>query len=361
MNVDRILLYAEGNFSYTLALCKKLAKELQASREEKNYEIVATDYAEHDKINEIKDNIKKVLSEMRMEHRIKVTILDKVDATRRNEQITGSFDNIFCNFPTPFGREKLDVGKMQTQIRKNNLLKKEGLLHISFWADDNGTYEYSYRLARAQKINGFRLISRKIFDRKEWEEHSYTHLTQNGEMNMIDFLPLVATYQIRGGAKNEPLGDSQYDEVSDSEELPNDAMPTRGANIHYPSSHVINRLNIGNEKIARSTWRMSFFNANRKLFSFNAILSLIQTGDYRKADRRLTVLIEAGKNRPLDVYNDLKFDPIINLISDLYEKSDIPKPTNENLTRYHQYIWYAKLKVLTGVEIPELRREYNWN
>lgn len=359
----RILLYAEGDFSYTYALCNKIADDESKYTYDK-YEIIATDFAKHDEkeICNLLEKINKMIQEKKLEGRITISILGNVDATKKDERISGQFDRIICNFPTPFGKERLKIEEMLLQIKENNLLKEYGKFQISYWVDDySGTYEYAYRLAKAQKKLGFELKSREIVDLKELRELGYQHNLSYGDKNQIDHLPIVSTFQLKQNTK-KILEEDEYDELSDSESLPNDAMPTRWTNRYHGTSHSSENLNFHGKEEPRWSWRLKLFNENPAKYSIEVINSLIRDRRYREAERRLTVLIEAGVKNQINFGCDERFYHWIQkIIYEHYENAKIKKPDETNLQKYHQYDWYTKLKILAGVKIPELSREYRWN
>jgi hypothetical protein len=73
---------------------------------------------------------------------------------------------------------------------------------------------------------------------------------------------LLATFQLKKDIKPQPLADSEYDELSDSEELENDAMPPRYVG-RYSTAHFTQTLNFHGKAQFRYEWCSTLFNNDR--------------------------------------------------------------------------------------------------
>jgi hypothetical protein len=373
----RILLYGEGNFSFTSALIKQIVAELKGDVT-LSYNVVATDLQTSDGIESIKINqeINQYLQDQGIKDRLSYEKLMYINAETddafREGKIKGSFDRIIFNFPT-VGSWKGDTvfEKCFAQIRRNSnkgdksLLKNEGEVEFRYWVTTHGQREYEYRLARGQKATGFLLKKRDIVDLKVLKEQGYSHISQHSHQcssvteRKNEFegrsLPMRAVYQLDPNFptnKNKLLAD-EYNELSDEEnELCHDAMPAREATESYITN---NNLNFKGKEQTRPNYKLTLF--NEKNYDINKIITLIENKKYRAAELYTNLLIESGH---LQFKNMLSSDlkNLIKSIDDAFNKLEKNKYTNDSLLKYHSAIWYSKLKVLTGVEIPELIASY---
>lgn len=364
--IERILLYAEGNFSFTEALCRQLAANTTLKEHPITYELVATSFDEYkpENLEEIKARIYREIEKINPELKanFNIVLLDKVDATKKDERIKGPFNQIICNFPTPFYIVRLPVDKMFLQIRQSNLLHLDGQIQIRYWLDEDGTYHAAYKLADAQKKNYLELTTREIVDLKELQQLGYEHTTHTGEKGQIKWLPLVATYKYNKAIRKgkippdaKELEQEKYQEESDSEELPNDPMPERGGNKNYLSEYSNLKINYSGTVIRRREHLKVKYDQDRDKYSALEIGKLIQKKDYREADRRLTLIMEAGDEVLVNFFVDKNYNSlVVKRIEFAYKQFAGKKPSEENLKAYHTFGWYTKLKILSGVKLPEL-------
>lgn len=373
MPLKRILLYGEGNFSFTQALCQKLAEETK-SQKDLTYEIVATDYDSHaNDLSQIIEANKNLLKKLGAETQITVIFRGNIDATSQIAdkfiKENGPYDQIICNFPTPMGRTGLNLEYLFRQVKKNNLLNKDGQLQISHWARPDGFYEDCYRLTKSQKKYGFDLIERKIFHKADWEQLGYKHIIHDGQQSNFTHLPLTSIFTNKQDTNSGmELADSEYDELSD-EDLERDAFPIKGVGSSVFTSYFSIKLNMKGKNEHRWEIQAKKVQDDREKYSLTSISKLIETGQFRQADRRLKVLFEAKtfatlKATTFKLFVDIKSkefqELIVNKINEAYKIATVTKPNQEDLQNYHQYEWYGKLKVLSGVIIPKLNDKHVW-